>query len=245
MKKISIYLFTLVLTSAIFVACEKDDNDKLTFDKTNVEILISGEDIVKVSGGVSPYTAKPVDETVAKATVEGSNITIEGLKEGNTTVKITDKNGLEASVAVTVKIDPFEDEKGDASVRFKWDTYNKVEGSEDGAGIYTLTKEVNKDVIFTWKDEEDKNSFVLTLKDPDDMVGGVAEEATSREALSEVGKLIVTVDGEKTEHSVSTWRLVQDKPANDEEGTPFTYWIAFTANDKSGICVAPLTIAEE
>lgn len=245
MKKISIYLFTLILTSAVFVACEKEDNDKLTFDINNVEIIISDAAVVKVSGGVSPYTAKPVDETVAKATVEGSNITIEGLKEGSTTVKITDKNGLEASVAVAVKKDPFEDEKGDATVRFKWDTYNKVEGSEDGAGVYTLTKDENKNVIFSWKDESEENSFVLVLKDPQDYIGGAAEEAIVRETQIEVGELTLTVNNEEAKHAVSSWRLVQSKPANEEEGTPDTYWIAFTANGKSGICVAPLSIIEE
>ena len=112
MKRISIYLLSLILSGAFFVACEKDeDNAKLTFDKNSVEVIIGEETAVKVSGGVAPYEAIPADETVAEATVEGSDITIKGLKEGNTTVKVTDKDGLEAIIAVAVKEESSEEEE--------------------------------------------------------------------------------------------------------------------------------------
>ena len=51
--------------------------------------------------------------------------------------------------------------------------------------------------------------------------------------------MTITLDGEVSEHDVVSWRLVQAKPAEGEEAD--TYWIAFTANSKEGLVVAPLT----
>lgn len=249
MKRFSIYLLSLMLSGVFFVACDDDDDsiDKLTFDKNSVEVFVGAETVVKVRGGEAPYKATPVDETVAKATVDGGDITIKGVKEGNTTVKVTDKNGLEGTIAVAVKEDPFEDEKEDPTARIKWDTYTKVEGKD--AGTFMLTKAEDKTVTFSWINEEEDESLVLTFKDTEDKIGGEGEEKESASVKAEdttpVGKLAVTVDGESTEYDVTSWRLVQAKPADDEEGTPYTYWIAFTANDKLGLAVAPLTVETE
>lgn len=247
MKKISVYLLSLMVSGAFFVACDDDEsNDKLTFDKNSVEVIVGDEEVVKVSGGAAPYEAAPADETVAEVAVEGSDITIKGLKEGNTTVKVTDKGGLEATIAVAVKVDPFEDEKEDATVRIKWDTYEKVFGTDEGT--FTLTKSEEKVVTFSWTNEEEDESLVLALNDPQDKIGGDAgeEEAASlRETMVVVGKLTITVDGESTDHDVASWRLVQAEPADGEEGTPDTYWIAFTVDGKTGLCVAPLTVETE
>ncbi|SFK31212.1 hypothetical protein SAMN05216357_101263 [Porphyromonadaceae bacterium KH3CP3RA] len=247
MKRISIYLVALILSGAFFVACEKEESDKkLTFDKNSVEVIIGEETIVKVSGGAAPYEATPADETIAEVTVEGSDITIKALKEGNTTVKVADKDGLEATIAVVVKEDPYEDEKGDATVRIKWDTYEKVAGTD--AGTYALTKAEDKTVTFSWTNEEGDESLVLALNDPEDRIGGDADEeetASVRESVVVAGELTVTVEGESTDYNVTSWRLVQAQPADGEEGTPDTYWIAFTADGKTGLCVAPLTVETE
>ena len=252
MKRFSVYalsVLSLMLSGVFFVACDDDDdsNGKLTFDKNGVEVFVGEETVVKVRGGVAPYKATPADKTIAEATVDGGDITIKGLKEGTTTVKVTDKNGLEATIAVKVKEDPYEDEKGDATVRIKWDTYEKIEGEDEG--IFLLTKAEDKTVTFSWTNEEEDESLVLTFKDTEDKIGaeGNEEESASgkEEDATSVGKLTVTVDGESTDYDVTSWRLVQAKPADDEEGTPITYWIAFTADDKSGLAVAPLTVETE
>ncbi len=247
MKRISIYLLSLMVSGAFFVACDDDEsNGKLTFDKNNVEVIIGEEDAVKVSGGVAPYEAMPADETVAEATVSGSDITIKGLKEGNTTVKVTDKNGLEAVIAVAVKADPYEEEKEDATVRIKWDTYEKVEGTDEGT--YTLTKAEDKTVTFSWTNEEGDELF-LTFMDSEDKIGsdGGGEESASvkQENAEPIGTLTINVGEDSEDYDVTSWRLVQAQPADDEEGTPDTYWIAFTADDKTGLCVAPLTVETE
>ena len=249
MKKISVYLLGLILSGAFFVACDDDDdNSKLTFDKNSVEVIIGEEAVVKVSGGMAPYEAVPADETVAEVSVDGRDITIKGLKEGNTTVKVTDKDGVDAAIAVVVKEDPFEDEKGDATVRIKWDKYEKVFGTDEGT--FTLTKSEQKVVTFSWTNEEEDESLVLALNDPQDWIGGDTdtEEAASvrGESLVSVGKLTVTEEGkDPVDHNVTSWRLVQGQPADDEEGTPDTDWIAFTSDAIDGIVVAPLTVEAE
>lgn len=246
MKKRTIYLLSsMMLLGLVFVACDDDETDKLTFDKNNVEILIEETTTVKVSGGVAPYTVEETDETVVTATVSGSDIALKGLKEGTTTVRVTDANGIQATIAVKVNEDPYEDEKGDATVRVAWDTFEKVQGTD--AGIYTFIKGENKTVVFTWtgeaEGEAEADSFVLTLQDPDEKIGAEAETASTKETPVVVGELTVIVDGETTEHDVASWRLVQAEPA--EEGDADTYWVAFTADGKSGLFVAPLTVAVE
>lgn len=250
MKKRPIYLLSLMLLGVFMIACDKNDNDTLTFDNQNVELFVDESTTVKVSGGVAPYTVKAADETIVEATVTGNVITLKALKEGTTTVKVTDSNDIVGTIGVKVTKDPFEAEKEDATVRVAWDTIKIVQGTD--AGQYMLTKEVDKTVTFTWTEEAETtlqegeaevDSFVLTFKDPKDLIGAVEEdeEAAASRAEQQVatGTLTITLDGEVSEHDVASWRLVQAQPA--EEGVADTYWIAFTANSKEGLVVAPLT----
>jgi len=250
MKKRPIYLLSLMLLGVFMIACDKNDNDTLTFDNQNVELFVDESTTVKVSGGVAPYTVKAADETIVEATVTGSEITLKVLKEGTTTVKVTDSNDIVGTIGVKVTKDPFEAEKEDATVRVAWDTIKIVQGID--AGQYMLTKEVDKTVTFTWTEEAETtlqegeaevDSFVLTFKDPKDLIGAVEEdeEAAASRAEQQVatGTLTITLDGEVSEHDVASWRLVQAQPAEGEEAD--TYWIAFTANGKEGLVVAPLT----
>ena len=250
MKKRPIYLLSLMLLGVFMIACDKNDNDTLTFDNQNVELFVDESTTVKVSGGVAPYTVKAADETIVEATVTGSEITLKVLKEGTTTVKVTDSNDIVGTIGVKVTKDPFEEEKEDATVRVAWDTIKIVQGTD--AGQYMLTKEVDKTVTFTWTEEAETtlqegeaevDSFVLTFKDPKDLIGAVEEdeEAAASRAEQQVatGTLTITLDGEVSEHDVASWRLVQAQPAEGEEAD--TYWIAFTANGKEGLVVAPLT----
>lgn len=104
MKKVS-FLFTILCMAAILIACDKDDNKEtnLTFSKSKVEVAINASDTITVSGGTSPYTALEADTTIAEATVNSNKIAVKGLKKGNTTIKVTDKNGVNTSFPVTVK----------------------------------------------------------------------------------------------------------------------------------------------
>lgn len=239
MKRFSMYALALLVSGALFVACDDDDDDKLTLDKNSVELIISETATVKVSKGKTPYTATVPEsgKEIAEAKVDGSNITITGKKEGSTTVKVKDKDGLEATIAVKVVKDPFEADKADATVRVKWDTFDKKAGGEN-AGVFSLKKDADKkEVTFSWQDKEEEatESVVINFKDPNNLIGG-----TKASLATPLGKVTVKKDGKSNEYDITYVRLVQAKPAVAEEGTPDTYWVAFKANGKDGIFVAPI-----
>lgn len=248
MKKRSIYLSCVILLSGItLVACDKDEADKLTFDKSSVELQVEETTTITVSGGVSPYTTKEVDETVVEATVDGKVITLKGLKEGATTVQVTDKNGVEAAITVKVNKDPYEEDKKDATVRVAWSDFKKVQGTDTGG--YTFAKGDEKTVVFAWtselEEEVEADSFVLTLVDENGLIGAEDEDetASAKDASATVGELVITLDGESSNHDVVSWKVIQAKPSNESEAD--TYWIVFTAGDKSGLVVTPLTVLAE
>lgn len=243
MKK-TIYLLSLMLSGMLFIACGENESDQtLTFDTKNVEMIVGYSMDVNVNGGISPYTVKSANEEIAKATVKGKVITVNGLKEGKTSLNVTCSGGAKATLAIAVVVDPYEGDKKNVAIRVKWDAFEKTDGKNKG--IYTLTKAEDKTVTFSWTNEEDKESLTLSFSDKDDVIGG--EKNTPHNAVTgkSLGKLKVTKDKEVKEYDVTSWRLVQAKPADEKEGTPKSYWITFTANGKTGIFVAPLTVAKK
>lgn len=241
MKK-TIYLLSLMLSVVFFIACEKEVQT-LSFDANNVEMIVGYSMDVNVSGGVSPYTVKCADEEIAKATVKGSVVTLNGLKEGKTTLSVVCREGGTATLAIAVVVDPYESDKKNVAVRVKWDAVEKTDGKDKGT--YTLVKAEDKTVTFSWTNTENKESLTLSFIDKEDVIG--SEKITSSNVLAgkSLGKLKVALGKENKEYDVTSWRLVQAKPADEKEGTPKTYWIAFTANEKSGIFVAPITLEKK
>lgn len=239
MKKRVSYLLSVLALGLFFIACDDDDNKNLTFDENTVEVIIDESVTVKVSGGVSPYTVKEADETIATATIDGSDITIKGVKEGNTTVTVTDKDGNTGRISVSVIEDPYAEEKEDATVRIAWDNLEKVEGTDDGT--YSLTKDEEDVVTFTWTQDEE-NSIVLSFKDAADKIKEPAETESAgvRDAgTTPIGELTVTIEGADAEHTVTSYNVIQVKSA--AEGDPVTFWVTFKAGDKEGLFVAPLS----
>lgn len=117
MKKVRI-LMSVLMVSLFFVACESEKDEptpELKFDPATVEVAVEAEAKVQISGGTAPYTIKTttVEEgkEVVKATVAENVITIEGLKEGETTITATDKGGVKGEVAVKVTAKAGEEEK--------------------------------------------------------------------------------------------------------------------------------------
>lgn len=232
MKKLS-YLLCLLIAGIGFTACDEKSKN-LTFDQNSVEVIITQTAVVKISGGIAPYTAKEADKTIATATIDKSEMTIKGLKEGQTTIDVSDKDGKSGKVIIKVIKDPYETDKKEATVRFAWDKIKKVKGTDDGT--YSLTKDDKKRVTFTWK-KDDKNSIVLSFTDATDKVKEPAAKSTrATPALS--GKLVVTTDGKPVESNVTAYNVIQIKAA--KEGDPATFWITFKADNKEGLVVSPL-----
>lgn len=91
---------------------------KITLDKQEVNVGMKlghtdGVAKVTVVGGNGNYTAESADETVARVSVKGDVITIQGVKTGETTVTVTDMMGLTQTVNVKVETTtvPFTDEE--------------------------------------------------------------------------------------------------------------------------------------
>lgn len=106
MKKLSV-LMSVLMASLFFVACDSDDEvtPALKFNPAAVEVVVGGEDaVVEISGGTAPFTLTIDKEGVVEASVveDTSNINISAVEEGEATIIVKDKDGVEGSLKVTV-----------------------------------------------------------------------------------------------------------------------------------------------
>lgn len=76
--------------------------DGIVVDKVKTSVAVGKEEMITISGGTPPYTAKSQDDKIAMASIKDAKLTIKGVKVGNTTITITDKNKKTAKVNVTV-----------------------------------------------------------------------------------------------------------------------------------------------
>jgi hypothetical protein len=214
-----IYCFTILVTLC-FVSCDKDDdNNKLTLSKKQTEVYVEKSDKISVSGGTEPYKAVSADTKIATVSMTKSEITVTGVKKGNTEITVTDKNGTKATFPVTVADDPTKDNR----TRFTWNTSNIIEGTDKGT--YKLSQGKDGKVEFSWKSEEKKKSVLLSFPD----------KAGKIEVGSKSGANL-TIDNKTIK--LTSLNVIQTKEV--KTGEKPTIWISFKANDKIGICVGKL-----
>ena len=98
------------MVALLLVACDGDSNkpvlNKLSFDKTRVDLNLGRTTTLTVKNGTAPYTAKlsgQGDQLVADVRVEGNLITLTGMFLGEATMAVTDKDGNTGVVSVVVK----------------------------------------------------------------------------------------------------------------------------------------------
>lgn len=84
------------------VAVEVKASPELTFDKSDAEVGVGKETVVNVKSGAAPYTVAVEDDAIATATVKDADITVKGVKEGTTTITVTDKDNRTGTITVTV-----------------------------------------------------------------------------------------------------------------------------------------------
>jgi len=106
MNKIK-FLLGVLSFSVVLVSCKKDDEPtkSVTFSSQQLVVNVSKSDSVKVSVGVSPFTVLAADNTIASTKVSAKSndyIVVTGVKEGSTTVTVTDKNKNIGKFNVTV-----------------------------------------------------------------------------------------------------------------------------------------------
>ena len=76
--------------------------DALKLAKETISLAVGNEETVAVSGGTSPYTAASQDTKIATATIKDAKLAVKGVAEGSTTITVTDKNKVTATLTVTV-----------------------------------------------------------------------------------------------------------------------------------------------
>lgn len=103
MKKLN-FLMGLFLTSCLFVACHKKDlpTPKLTVTPSSVSVKVAENATVKIGGGTAPYSVTEADKTIATATVTKNEVKVTGVKEGQTTLTVSDKNKVKGTIIVKV-----------------------------------------------------------------------------------------------------------------------------------------------
>lgn len=102
MNKKLIYLLTLVFAFGFaFTACSDDDDD-LTLEKYETEVNIGESVTLKITGGNGDYKVSSGDATIATAAVANKEITVTGVKAGETTITVTDKENKSATLKVKV-----------------------------------------------------------------------------------------------------------------------------------------------
>lgn len=111
MKTNITYLAGALLSTAILMfGCSEDlpSYSDLKVDKTEVFIQADGENptaVVNITEGNGNYSVTVADENVAIATVNGEQITLNGLANGTTTVTVMDWSKHSAVITVKVKED--------------------------------------------------------------------------------------------------------------------------------------------
>ena len=161
-------LLTTLATSAfcatmlLFTACDKDNDsnkpmlNKLTFDKTKVEVTEGMETELKVKNGTAPFKAMlsgEKDKKIADVTVKDRVITIKGKMAGTATLAVTDKKGDRGMISVVVN-KPVGTLKLDKTSLTMEVGKTEVVKAQNGKGKYTAVAKDPKTVEVTVKSSE-------------------------------------------------------------------------------------------
>ncbi len=90
----------LTLTSCDTKKTSPKNYLKLSTNK--VEVVLNSEATVEIKSGTAPFTVSSSDAKAVSATVKEKLITIKGLKVGDATVTVSDKNKSSSKIMVTV-----------------------------------------------------------------------------------------------------------------------------------------------
>lgn len=86
------------------VSCDNDDDEPtFKFSPAKAEVAVGASTNVTVSGGIEPYTVESSDVKTATVKVSQNTITVTGVKKGNVTVRVSDKDKKVDMLTVTVK----------------------------------------------------------------------------------------------------------------------------------------------
>ncbi len=194
MKKI---LNLLLITSFVLAvaSCKKDDDIvELQLDKTNIEVTEEKSVDVTILSGNGGYTAIPVSpETAIVADISDKTIKITGVKEGETTITVKDREGKTVNITVSV----VSKHTIPTAAQFVWDA-EKIELDKSnnwGTVIYSSNRLAVTNLI-------DKKQFLLSWE------GGELSKGDRTGKLQIVGKdPIINVDIEVVKAESNTYYI--------------------------------------
>ena len=111
------HLFYGLMTALIIstTSCKKDEDvpttqvpekkeqiKELKLESSTVQLSINSKASIKITDGNGGYTAKSSDEKTVKASVSSDVISIQAIKEGSTTVIVSDAKSKTATITVNV-----------------------------------------------------------------------------------------------------------------------------------------------
>ena len=103
------------LGAGVLVSCDKEDDNNLKLSMPKVEVMPGVAVKVSISNGTQPYSVKSMDEKIATVELVKNVMTVKGLKEGKTTIVVTDKKKRSAMLAVNV-VTPLAFDKGKVEI---------------------------------------------------------------------------------------------------------------------------------
>ncbi|MGN0190359.1 MAG: hypothetical protein ACI39U_01755 [Candidatus Cryptobacteroides sp.] len=93
--------FSVAAIATLFVSCNKEgtgsgsesgtgETQTLTLSQSSVDVKVGESSTVEITSGNGGYTVKSADAETATASVEGSTITVNGIKAGSTMITVMD-----------------------------------------------------------------------------------------------------------------------------------------------------------
>ena len=143
------------MVALLLVACDGDSNkpvlNKLSFDKTRVDLNLGRTTTLTVKNGTAPFKAMlsgEKDKQIADVTVKDRVITIKGKMAGTATLAVTDKKGDRGVISVVVN-KPVGTLKLDKTSLTMEVGKTEVVKVQDGDGKYTAVAKDPKTVEVT------------------------------------------------------------------------------------------------
>lgn len=102
MYKKLFFAIVLLSTTIAFSSCSDDDDD-LTLEKSEISVNQGESATIEISSGNGGYSVISANEAIATAVIENNKITITGVKGGETTITLTDKEKKSSVIKVDVR----------------------------------------------------------------------------------------------------------------------------------------------
>lgn len=189
MKRNILYLAGALLSSAILMfGCSEDipTYSELTVDKAEVFIQADGENpttIVNITEGNDNYKISVADENIASATLDGTRIIINGLRNGTTTATVIDWTKHSAVITIKVKEDFELKLDKDELTMFLGENDNELVNIISGNGGYKA--ESSNEEVATAKITEDGKVSITALSS--DFCDIIVTDADGNKATVKVG----------------------------------------------------------